>query len=326
MNPETFRDRSTGLVIFGIAEIAIGVFCALLIPLALVATLASEALGAAAAPELSTLIPSLVVYGLMALAFIWIGVGSIRARRWARAVMLSLAWLWLITGVLSMIAFWLLVPSWSGLAGFADLPSETMVMVMLTTSLFLGFVYVLLPLAFVLFYRSEHVAATCQARDPGPSWVDGCPSQIVTLVLIYTISAASVQIVPAYDFAFPFFGVILDGWIGAAAWLVVLALLVVLLVGTVRRDPRAWTLAMAASLAAAVSSTVHVAVVPIASWFDRVAMTADERGMMAAFAQPSAAVMALLSLAVWGSWIGYLLAVRRWFRPTGLTGAPNHDR
>jgi hypothetical protein len=41
--------------------------------------------------------------------------------------------------------------------------------------------------------------------------------------------------------------------------------------------------------------------------------------MMAAFVQPSAAVMVLLSLAVWGSWLGYLVAVRSWFTPTDPT-------
>lgn len=321
MSSVSYADRSTGLVIFGILEIMIGAFCALLIPLALVATLASSKIqGVNAPPDVGRLVPSLVIYGLIAVGFFWIGVGSIRARRWARAVMLSLAWLWLVTGVLSMVAFWVLVPSWIGLVGLTDLPGGTLALVMLTTSLFLGFVYVLLPLGFVLFYRSENVAATCRDRDPGPSWVDDCPSQIVTLVLIYVISAASVLIAPTYDFAFPFFGVILDGWIGAAAWLAVLGLLVVLLVGTVRRDPRAWTLALAASVVAAISTTAHVVLVPIAAWLDRVAVTDDGRRMMADLGQPPTVVLVVVSLVVWGSWIAYLFAVRRWFAaPTGET-------
>lgn len=318
MASETFKDRSSGLVVFGILEIAIGGFCALLIPLVLAVTVFSRSLtGAAAGPDLRTLVPSLLIYGLIAVGFVWIGVGSIRARRWARAVMLSLAWLWLITGVLSMAVFWVLVPRWIGVAGMTDLPGNAMGLVMLTTGLFLGFIYVLLPLGFVLFYRSEHVAATCRARDPGPSWVDDCPPQIVTLVLLYGICAGSLLVVPAYGFPFPFFGVILDGWVGALAWLAVLALLVVLMVGTVRRDQRTWTLAMVASLAAAVSSTVQAAVVPLSTWLDRMAMNADEQQMMAAIGEPKPTVRVLLSMAIWGSWILYLVTVRRFFDEPG---------
>jgi hypothetical protein len=325
MTTDRFKDRSTGLVVLGILEIAIGGFCALLIPLALALTVASQSLaGSAAGPEVRTLVPGLLIYGLIAVGFVWIGVGSVRARRWARAVMLSLAWLWLITGLLSMVVFWVLVPRWIGVAGMSDLPGNALTLVMLTTGLFLGFIYVLLPLAFVLFYRSEHVAATCRARDPGPSWVDDCPQQIVTLVLLYGICAASLLIVPAYGFAFPLFGVILEGWSGAAAWLVVVALLLLLLVGTARRDPRAWTLAMVASIVAAVSSTVHAAMVPMSAWLDRVATSAEERQMMASVGDLTPTAMVLLSLAVWGSWIVYLFMVRRFF--SSPVGPERSDR
>ena len=46
------------------------------------------------------------------------------------------------------------------LAGVSELPGGTMTVALVTTSLLLGLIYVLLPLAFVLFYRSPHVAAT----------------------------------------------------------------------------------------------------------------------------------------------------------------------
>jgi hypothetical protein len=231
--------------------------------------------------------------------------------------MLSLSWLWLISGALAMVSHWLLMPRLQDLAGMVELPGGAMTVVFATTSLLLGFIYVLLPLAFVLFYRSPHVAATCRARDPGPSWVDGCPPSIVSLVVVYGIGAASLLVVPAYGVRFPLFGVILDGWSGAAAWLLVLALLLVLMLGTARREPRAWTVAMVASLLVACSSVVTAAMVPWSKWLGGLAVTGQPPELVAILGEPSRGAMVLGSLAVWGSWIAYLAFARRFFRAPG---------
>ena len=315
MDPEQFKDRSAGLVVFGIIEILIGLFCALLIPLALVVALAAPSM-----PELGvelearTVAPSLAVYGLVAVTFIWLGIGSIRARRWAAAVMLSLSWLWLISGAVAMASLWLLMPRLQDLAGLAELPGGAMTVALVTTSLLLGFIYVLLPLAFVLFYRSPHVAATCRARDPGPSWVDGCPPSIVSLVVVYGLGAASLLIMPAYGFLFPLYGTVLHGWGGAAAWVGVAALLVYLMVGTARRDSRAWHAAMAASLIAACSTTVTAAVVPWSTWLEQSAPAGRRPPLAEILGDPSPWVLVAWSLAGWGIWIAYLLYARRFFR------------
>jgi hypothetical protein len=315
MAPDDFKDRSAGLVVFGVIEIAIGAFCALLIPLALAVTLAARSVsGLDVAVDARTLAPSLAVYAVIAASFIWLGVGSIRARRWAAAVMLSLSWLWLITGALAMVAFWMLMPRLQDLAGVSELPGGTMTVALVTASLLLGLIYVLLPLAFVLFYRSPHVAATCSFRDPGPSWVDGCPPSIVSLVVVYGACAVSLLIVPAYGFLFPLFGVILAGWGGAAGWLLVLALLLFLMVGTAHRDPTAWTVAMAASILAACSSTVTAAVVPWSVWLDRLTMAGQPPELAAILGEPSKGLVVLGSAAAWGSWIAYLAFARRVFR------------
>ncbi len=316
MTLEAHKDRSLGLVVFGVIEILIGGLTALLIPLVLAVTLfAPLAVGEGTSASFRSVVPSLVLYGLMAASFIWIGIGSVRARKWARAVMLSLSWLWLITGIVAMVLFWWILPRYWHFAGMGGLPDDTMTMVMLTTSLFLGFIYILLPLAFVLFYRSPHVIATCEARDRTGSWVDDCPSQVVSLVLVYAVGAVSCLLAPAYHFVFPLFGVVIDGWVGAPVWLAVLAVLIYLVVATPRRDKRSWTVAMWASVVGATSSTLSAALVPYSLWLDRMALPVDQREMMAAFGEPTAATMVALSLVSWGTWIGFLLSVRRFFGP-----------
>src|ERR1035438_9907333 len=50
-------------------------------------------------PNFSVLLPAVSIYGCMAVALIWLGIGSIKARRWARALLLIFSWSWLVMGV-----------------------------------------------------------------------------------------------------------------------------------------------------------------------------------------------------------------------------------
>jgi len=314
MNFDDSRDRTAGLVIFGIIEILIGALVALFIPLVVVVTLVAETVhGAGTDPDLKTLLASLLMYGVIAAVFISIGIGSIRARKWARAVMLSLSWLWLITGAVSMVVLWFVMPRLWDMVGLSGMADDSLRLVVLTTNLFFGFIYVLLPLAFVSFYRSEHVAATCRARDPRPSWVDDCPQGLVNLVMVYGLIAVSILMMPAYNFMFPCFGTILHGWLGAVAWLVVLLLLVYLIRATLWRQSRSWDLAMGLSLVIAVSSMVTAAVVPYAAWIGRMALPAEQGEMVLTLWNPGTVTMVILTFVFWATWLGYLVYVRRFF-------------
>jgi len=314
-----YRDRSVGLAIFGVIEILIGLVCALLIPLIVVAAVATRQLGGpGASPDLRSTVPSLVVYAVIAVAFVWLGVGSILARRWARALMLVLSWLWLVTGVVAMMSSWWLLPAvWAQVGGMTGLPGGALLLVRLTTALLLGFIYVALPAAFVLFYRSPDVAATCRARDPNPSWVDDCPPHLVSLVLVYALGAVSVLTVPAYGFVLPVFGVVLDGAAGAAGWAIILALLIGLAWATARRDLRAWRVGMAGTGVAFLATTVTVAAVPVRVLVERMRLPPEQTALLEAIGLPGPAVMVLLSVLAWGTFAGYLAWTRRFFGPAG---------
>ena len=49
--------------------------------------------------NVQTMIPGIVLYFVLAVALVWLGVGSIRARRWAWTLTVVLSWMWLIMGV-----------------------------------------------------------------------------------------------------------------------------------------------------------------------------------------------------------------------------------
>ncbi len=165
-----YTDRRAGLVFFGALLIGVGVLCAVLVPLLFLA----QYLMPPSASGLNghTMVTAVLTYSSMAVIFIWLGIGSILCRRWARALLLILSWSWLLAGIL-MIGILI----WFAPAFFpADLPAPILWMVMLITAVF----GVVLPGAMGMFYQGRHVKATCEARDPAPSWTDKCPMPALT--------------------------------------------------------------------------------------------------------------------------------------------------
>ena len=104
-----YRDRATGLIVFGVFEILLGALClllALLMPLSLM--MANR--NAGAPRPLVGLIFGTGFYVLAGTALVWLGIGSLLARRWARALWVCLSGVGL--GVGLMFGAWLiLVPN-----------------------------------------------------------------------------------------------------------------------------------------------------------------------------------------------------------------------
>ncbi len=316
------RDRSFGLAVFGAIEILLGILGLLLVPATLAATAAARSLGGAgAAPDWRTVGPALAVYGLLGVALIWLGVGSVRARRWARALLLALSWLWLITGALALLVSWWLLPTvWMSIAGLGDWPRGAMLLVEIGTALLLSVIYVALPAAFVLFYRSEGVIATCRARDPQPSVIADCPPQLLSLAVAFALGGLSVLLMPAYGFLLPVFGLVYHGAAGAVGWAGILVLLLWLAWRTLLGDTRAWWVAVVATILAGVSSTVTVLAVPVADLLAGMGLDPRELQLLEGMPTPSAATLGLINALGWALLLAYLLYARRWFEDRRTTG------
>ena len=251
-----YRDRSTGLLVAGVIEILIGGVLALMVPLSLLAWWVSGAQASGLA-SLRSVLPMMVTYAIFAGVMVWLGIGTIRARRWARTLMLALSRIWLVTGLVSLAITCFTLPGLVRTYGAdAGLPSGTLAVVMIIALVFAAPVYVLLPGGFLLFFRSPDVAATCRASGPRRQFTDDLPPQIVMLATLWVLLAVSVVIMPAYNWAFPFFGRLLSGAAGVAPWVVVFVGCFVLAVGSLRRRAWAWWGAIAATIAAAVSTVV----------------------------------------------------------------------
>lgn len=221
-----FKDRHAGLIGFGILVIIVGCLCALFVPLMILGqTMSARTTGTAS--DLRTMFPAVMTYAALAVVFIWLGIGSTMARRWARALLLILSWVWLLMGVFMEFFMALFLPK-----VFAHMPSGgqpmpdgaravAMIVVLGVTSM----MFVILPGLLVLFYRSPHVKATCETRDPVTRWTDACPLPVLALSLFLAYGAVwMVIMLLAYHGVMPFFGYLLSGLPGGALILALTAL------------------------------------------------------------------------------------------------------
>ncbi len=96
------------------------------------------------------------------------------------------------------------------------------------------------PGILVRFYRSPHVKATFEAKDPSLPWTDRVPAPVLALTLLFGFGAVSGLLGVAYR-AFPVFGRILTGIPATLlSSLAVGALCALLAWGTYHRRPAAW--------------------------------------------------------------------------------------
>jgi len=310
-----FKDRTVGLIVFGAVSMFIGLFCALLVPLAFLSVALSESTSGVGV-DAGSAWAAAAVYGMMAVAFVWLGVGSIRARLWACELLLSLSWIWLLTGICALLISFFVVPAAIAVAAPASTipPGLTMVVIIVTLGV-VALVNAVLPALFVLFYRSPHVTATCRARHPRPQWIDACPRRLLTLAVVWALLAASVFMMPAYNFIFPLFGLMLTGAVGAALWMLVLVVCGALVLGTCRSAPWAWWGGAGLILAAAVSSVLSVLRYDVAEIVSLMDMPEEQASMFAGLGLLNGWPMALITALMWGTFLAYLLALRRYFEP-----------
>jgi hypothetical protein len=213
-SPAPYKDRSTGLVIFGILTMLMGCVFGLFVPL-LVMIIAFGPRNSGT--PTASMVPAIFIYGSLAVALIWLGIGSIQTKRWARALLLIFSWTWLIMGVFITIAMLFFVPHVmknlpNDGAGNQQMPPMAMPAVMLVMFLICAFFFVVLPAIWTLFYASKNVKATCENRDLVERWTDACPLPVLAFSIWLVFSAGMMLILPfSSNGVMPFFGMFIDG-------------------------------------------------------------------------------------------------------------------
>jgi MFS family permease len=224
--PIEFKDRKTGLLIFGILTALMGAVCALFPPVMLLGQ-AVSARTTGVSRDFQTLIPGIVVFTSLATTFIWLGIGSMMARRWARALLLVISWSWLIVGIISIAFLVAMFPQLGAIIesarqpGQPEMPPAARAFILAIPAILLVVTYIVIPAVWIFFYGSRHVKATCEVRDPVVRWTDRCPLPILACVLWLAFGAVTMLIAPlAYRGVFPFFGTFATGPTGSAIYLV----------------------------------------------------------------------------------------------------------
>jgi hypothetical protein len=214
------------LVIFGVLTVLGGCFCALFVPLILVAPRLAAGSGNPPSVPHSTL-PTAIMYAALAVASIWLGIGSIMVRRWARALLAVWSWSCLVIGFFALVMMAFMAPRFGEAMSAARPPGQPELSqaarsgAMVVMFVVMGTFFVLLPLVWALFYSGKNVKATCEARDPVTRWTDRCPLPVLAASLWIAFGALMMLLVPAYGSVAPFFGILLSGAAGIAFYILI---------------------------------------------------------------------------------------------------------
>jgi len=213
--PLPYRDRSGWLTAFGIVQVCIGILMAFLVPIVLVAGLASrQRITTTAHVSFGIYILAATCYAYLAVLLITLGYGSIQVRGWARAIILIVSWYWLFSGVLVTIFFAIFLPIFFRAQPqlLSDESSVAGTAVMLTMVVAIAaFFLILAPLIFAVFYSAKNVKQTFLNRDTKKYWTDRCALPVLAASLILAIGAGY-HLVGAFTITrFPFFGIYLSG-------------------------------------------------------------------------------------------------------------------
>lgn len=71
--------------------------------------------------------------------------------------------------------------------------------------------FLLIPLLFIWLYSRPDAKATCEARNPQPSWTDRCPLPVLAACLFISFSACASLLASGYRGYFPIATIVLQG-------------------------------------------------------------------------------------------------------------------
>jgi hypothetical protein len=307
-----FKDRKTGLVVFGILEIILGGLCTLVT----IGMIISSALikSSAAPTSVGMILPGVLLYALLAVWLIWMGIGSIKARRWARALLLVVSWLWLISGISGLILMLMFMPDmYEQMAQSGQMPQGTAVIIKYVMLGFMAVVYVIIPGALVLFYGTRNVKATCEFRDPQFSWTDKCPLPVLAVSIMYGFGAGSMLLMGFFRWTIPFFGFILSGMAGAGVTLVAILLSGYMAWGTYKLNIKAWWCALLVTIAWALSTGITFSRVSPWDLYEKMNFPAQQLEIMRQFYTQHYSTLALFFGVMVVGFLAYLLYTKRYF-------------
>lgn len=247
--PPTYRDRSTGIAIFGVVQIILGCLAALMVPFAALGAFMSRLAPGAPKMRPSQFLSGIATYAFVAVVLVTLGIGSVQKKRWARALTLVTSWYWMIIGVLVTILLTAVLPvtmrdALRAQQTASGSPSElsTGVMAVIVTFMIVicAVFLVVVPVAFIIFFSPRDVAETFRRRDPVERWTDRAPLPVLGASVVLLVGAMYAALVGVTTPLFPFFGRYLTGFPAAACFLGFATLDTYLAIAVFRLQLSAW--------------------------------------------------------------------------------------
>jgi hypothetical protein len=323
--PPDYKDRSTGLTVFGVFQIILGLLSALMIPFAALGMLMSRFAPGGSTMRPAQFVSSVASYAFIAAGFIVLGVGSLRMKRWARALTLVTSWYWLVMGLLLTILLTAMMPVAvrSALAqARQNAPSASspefmtgIMAVMLTFMIvFAALFLIAVPIAFIVFYGRRDVEMTCYYRDPIERWTDRAPLPVLGASVVLLIGALYAFVVGVSTPLFLFFGQYLTGVRATACFLVLAAVDIYIAVGIFRLQSSAWWIAILLAPVRLLSMILTYSKADLMQAYSKVGFSDVQLQLMNSNPMFRNHIILWWSLISMFLFFGYLLWLKRYFK------------
>jgi hypothetical protein len=306
------KDQSAGLIVFGTLEILMGIFSFVLAMLLLIVV---------SATGLHGMKP---VHYSMAMGFLFfltgwfctMGLGSIKARRWARALLVVGAWMAVFFGTLALaLVLYVLPEVCSALADSGLIPPEVAVGVLYFAMFMMVLLLVVFPMIAIVFYSLRGVQNTCERINPKPSWTDRCPLPLLAMSFISAVGCLTIFSGATMNYTVFLFGHVVSGVPGMLIIALISAAFGYVGWGAFTRKMHAWWGAYVVVLLTSSSMMLTFSEMDMATLYQHMGYTYTQTQQLEGFHPFNPAMFTFISCA-WGIMACiYLVWVRDCFMP-----------
>jgi hypothetical protein len=202
------KDQSVGLVVFGTLDILMGIFCFALAMILLIVVSSAGLHGLKPVHFWMTMVLLFYLTGW----FIVMGLGSIKGRRWARALLLVGAWVSVFFGTLGLALILYVLPEMVNLMIDSPMiPARAALGLLYFITFVLVLLQLIFPLVAIAFYGRKSVQLTCERRNPKPDWTDRCPLPLLAMSFISILGSLSIITASTTHYTVYLFGHIVSG-------------------------------------------------------------------------------------------------------------------
>lgn len=305
-----FKDRSIALIAFGMMQIALGIFLALSAVFTSFALIARRALHSLPTSPLTTrmllFLPILSAFG--SAWFITNGIGSMRARRWARALIFAGSWIGLLLGSSTAAGMVTVMPA---LYRHFVVDGPTLSEIVLVSKRLL---MVIVPGAFALFYGSRNVKATCERIDPQTRWTDECPLSVLVLSMMFAFKGLQMLAILLMGFPQALFGRIVSGLPGTVILMASASAYGLVSLGIYKVRREAWWFGFALALILLASAWItFLSGVSLSDYYAGIELSSRQKELIAGSIQWESSTWVVSEVLVSATYLGCFLYTRKYF-------------